>query len=140
MTLGQFLREQFVFAGAAGAVPADLYRDYKDSTRRQVTRMPSKLTYHSFTRTIGVLARLGYIERTPRTEASFQKGVATSGVLRDRRFCRFTKLGREVDADAWRYPMRTRYPGLCAYRPTGGTLGRPLRRRVALAVEILTSE
>ena len=128
MTLGDFLRERFIDAGARGAVPADLHRDYKDSTRAQLARVPSKLTYHSFTRTIGVLAQLAYIERMPRTEPSFQKGVGTSGVLRDRRFYRVTQIGRDAGPSAWRYPMRTRYPELYAYRPTGGMPGRPPRQ------------
>ena len=96
--------------------------------------------YHSFTRTIGVLGQLGYIERTPRTEPSFQKGVVTSGVLRDRRFYRVTKLGQEVDADAWRNPMRTAYPRLYLYRPTGGTPVRPPKQRSGLDFEIVTSK
>ena len=40
-----------------------------------------------------------------------------------------------------RYPLRTRYPPLYAYRPTGGTPGRP-RRQLSdrPPVEIVTSE
>lgn len=132
MTLGEWLREQFLFAGAAGAVGADLHRDYVDSTRGQFTRMPSKLTYASFMRSLGLLSQLGWVERTGRTEPARQRGVPTSGVLRDRVFYRLTKAGRDANPGEWRYLHRRVYPSRYSYSPTGRSVGRPTGPRRVL--------
>lgn len=148
-SIGSFIRDQVVQAGPTGVSPADLFKTLRTTSNVRYRGG----SYASFYRQFYWLIQAGYVVRIDRTEPSYQRGVAVSGVLAPKQFYALTRRGRQVASERWENPEGLIHKERLSpdwwrkyYTPTGRPRGRPrgvarrLRRPSVVSIEAPTPE
>jgi len=126
---GEWLRQKLIDAGASGVCISDLHSERKTHYNK-LGLLPVSSTYHSFHQYFTWLLKLGFIERTDKTEPSKAKGGEYQ-LKKPRLFYRITSLGISAELSKWNnlrlscYPRPEEYKRKNYHKPKGGKRGRP---------------
>lgn len=106
--IGSWIYDKLHQAGSGGAVPADLFKELRD-TYIQNEILYKGGTYNSFIKNFHMFKLLGYVEPTGVTEPSTQRG-GTLELIAPRTYYRITDLGESASSDNWSNPRAALYP------------------------------
>jgi len=127
--IGEWIRERLVSAGDSGVCISDLHHERK-TNYAELGLLTVRSTYRSFWQYFYWLLKLGYIERTDKTEPSKAKGGEYQ-LKNPRLFFSITSKGLSSDIEDWKSIRLTKYPRPDGYKRknyhkrTGGKRGRP---------------
>lgn len=126
---GQWLRQKLIDAGDSGVCISDLHAERK-AHYFELGLLPVSSTYRSFWQYFYWLLRLGFIERTDKTEPSKAKGGERK-LAKPRMFYHITPMGIFAELSKWNnirlslYERPEGYVRKNYHKNKGGKRGRP---------------
>lgn len=123
---GEWLRAKLIEAGNSGVCISDLHHERK-TNYNELGLLPVSSTYHSFHQYFVWLLKLGFIERTDKTEPSKAKG-SEYPLKQPRLFYCITPLGISAELSKWNNLRLTCYPRPVEYKRKNYHKAKGLKR------------